>query len=95
LGCYQWKRNQVCFSLLFFIFSFFLNQKISRTFNGHTENITTLEISPDGTKLISSSLDSTVRVWDINSGTELASYPYSSRIFSLAVCPGESWVAAG
>lgn len=42
----------------------------ARSFDGHTEPVTCLAISPDGRTLVSGSLDRTVRVWDIASGQE-------------------------
>jgi WD40 repeat protein len=35
---------------------------------GHTDDVTATEWSPDGSKIVSSSLDKTVRVWDANTG---------------------------
>jgi len=67
----------------------------TRTFVGHEEDISCIEVSPDGSKLLTGGLDSTVRVWDIASGKELGTYNFSSQIFSLSICPGESWIAVG
>ena len=38
---------------------------ISYTMSGHTEPVTALELSPDGTKLLSNAMDNTVRLWDV------------------------------
>jgi WD40 repeat protein/tRNA A-37 threonylcarbamoyl transferase component Bud32 len=42
-----------------------------RTFEGHTDWVTTVAISPNGKRALSGSNDTTVRVWDLESGTEL------------------------
>jgi len=66
-----------------------------KTLVGHTDGVSCCDLSPDGTKLVTGGLDQTVKVWDLGSGKELASYSFNSQIFSLGICPGESWVAVG
>ncbi|MCI0414616.1 hypothetical protein L0222_17705, partial [bacterium] len=41
------------------------------TFEGHRADITDFVITPDGTRLISSSWDRTIRIWDLQDGNEL------------------------
>ena len=59
--------------------------KISRRFAGHIREITDVGFSPDGRRLISSSLDSTLRVWDIPTGRCLSWVSFTSPVISLAV----------
>jgi len=66
-----------------------------RIFSGHTDGVSCANVSPDGTKLLSGSLDSSLRVWDLIAGRELSCYNFDSQIFCLSICPGESWVALG
>jgi len=66
-----------------------------KSLSGHTAAASCIEVSPDGSKLITGSLDSTMRIWDIGSAKELGIYNFPSQIFSLSVCPGDSWVAVG
>lgn len=40
-------------------------QEVLYTMNGHTDTITSLQVSPDSQYLLSNSLDATVRTWDI------------------------------
>ena len=41
------------------------NQSLVRQFQGHTDGSSCIDISPDGTKLWTGSLDNTVRCWDL------------------------------
>eukprot|EP01117_Protostelium_nocturnum_P019733 TRINITY_DN8624_c0_g1_i1.p1 TRINITY_DN8624_c0_g1~~TRINITY_DN8624_c0_g1_i1.p1 ORF type:complete len:632 (+),score=127.72 TRINITY_DN8624_c0_g1_i1:174-2069(+) len=71
------------------------SNKPIRSFKGHSDGVSCVEISPDGTKLLTGSLDNTIKVWDIGTSKELASYNFPSQIFALGICPGESWIAVG
>lgn len=44
-------------------------RKLSRRFVGHSREVTDMAFSPDGRRFYSSSLDSTVRVYDMPTGT--------------------------
>ena len=39
--------------------------------SGHLNSVYSVKFSPDNTKLISCSRDTTIRIWDFNSGTEI------------------------
>ncbi|KAJ3207801.1 hypothetical protein HK099_000195, partial [Clydaea vesicula] len=69
--------------------------QLKKTFEGHGDSVTCCCLTPDGQKLITGSLDKTVRVWDIKEGTEHCQYTFNSQIFSLGVCPMEPIIAAG
>lgn len=43
-------------------------QKIVRTFEGHTETISSLQVSQDGKRLLTASWDGHIRLWDVASG---------------------------
>lgn len=42
-----------------------------RRFSGHTSPVTSLAISPDGRRFLTTGYDGTIRLWDIASGREL------------------------
>jgi uncharacterized caspase-like protein len=46
--------------------------RLVRTFQGHTGGVVSLAFSPDGLRILSASTDTTARVWDAVTGTELA-----------------------
>lgn len=43
-------------------------KKIVRTFEGHTETISSLQLSQDGRRLLTASWDGSIRLWDIATG---------------------------
>ena len=47
--------------------------KLSLTFKGHKNWITSLAVSSDGKQAITTSDDLTIKVWDMNNGKEFAS----------------------
>lgn len=66
-----------------------------KTFTGHADSVTCCCLTPDGQKLITGSLDKTVRVWDIEQGCQHISYPFPAQVFSLGVCALEPIIAVG
>jgi len=73
------------------------NQTTIRTFQGHTDGASCIDISPDGTKLWTGGLDNTVRQWDLHQlgGKQVRQHDFSSQIFSLGYCPTGEWLAVG
>ncbi|KAJ3317032.1 Transducin-like enhancer protein 4, partial [Blyttiomyces sp. JEL0837] len=70
--------------------------KLVRTLGSHDASVTCCCITPDGQRLVTGSLDSTVRMWDIYGGKEVAKFDFSSQIFSLGYCPIQpSTIAVG
>ncbi|OMJ20785.1 U3 small nucleolar RNA-associated protein 21 [Smittium culicis] len=58
-----------------------------RQFVGHKNQITDLTFSPDGRWLISSSLDSTIRTWDLPTGYLIDIFKVNSVPISLDISP--------
>ena len=58
-----------------------------RYFIGHTDTIMSVHFSPDGHTLISSSLDGTLRRWDVETGAEINEYPAGFSILSTTLSP--------
>ncbi len=73
-----------------------LARQTSRTLAGHTWTIYGLVFTPDGRTLISGGADGTVRIWDVESGSERANYRWhESWVTCLAVSPDGLTAAAG
>ena len=66
-----------------------------RLLRGHSDGASCVDISPDGTKLWTGSLDSTVRCWDLREGRQLHQHDFNSQIFSLGYSPTGDWLAVG
>lgn len=45
-----------------------VGRKVVRKFEGHDEQLTDLAFSPDARWIVSASLDSTLKVWDVPTG---------------------------
>ena len=56
-------------------------------FEGHSGTVNDVTVSRDGSRLVSCSLDKTVRVWDAASGKEVFTLEHSNYVFSVALTP--------
>ncbi len=64
-----------------------------RAMYGHTRQIGYLAASPDGRLLVSGSMDQTARVWDLETGKELAKFSHRGWIYGLAFSPDSNTLA--
>ncbi|MCI5120092.1 MAG: hypothetical protein D3908_02650 [Candidatus Electrothrix sp. AUS4] len=63
---------------------------------GHESWVSTAEWSPDGQRVLTSSSDGTVRIWDAEDGKELARYEQKVYDFSRATwSPDGKWILVG
>jgi WD40 repeat protein len=59
-----------------------------RRFEGHTEEIRGLAVSPDGKQLLTASWDKTIRLWDVAAGRELQRMEgHTDQVHSVAFLP--------
>ncbi len=70
-------------------------REMTRLLKGHTDGASCVDISPDGNKLWTGSLDTTVRCWDLREGRQTQQQDFNSQIFSLGYCPTAEWLAVG
>jgi hypothetical protein len=58
------------------------------TLQGHTAAITSVAISPDGTRALTGSQDNTAKLWDAMTGKEILSLPgHSQELTSVSFSP--------
>lgn len=62
---------------------------------GHTGTITTVAISPDGTRILSGSSDRTARLWSVDTGKKLARLPHFGTVHAVAFSPDGKHFATG
>ncbi|RKU22168.1 hypothetical protein C6503_04165 [Candidatus Poribacteria bacterium] len=65
------------------------------TFEGHRSNVFSIAYSPDGTLLASGSHDGTVRLWNVATGRNVATFKGAGEVLSVAFSPEGTIVAAG
>src|SRR5262245_35124012 len=62
---------------------------------GHAFYLTTVAFSPDGTRLVTGSLDETLRFWDARIGTLLFVSPSSGSVSGVAFSPDGTQLVRG
>ena len=66
------------------------------TFNGHTDRVTSVAWSPDGRRIASGSLDKTVQVWDVVTGSQAYTHhDHSKGVTAVAWSPDGKHIASG
>ena len=67
------------------------------TLGRHLGQVNALAFGPDGRTLYTGGSDNTVRVWDLDRGTERTrfTWPVGTKVLSMAVCPDGLRAAAG
>lgn len=68
---------------------------LCRKFSRHNRNILSVEINTDQTKLLSSSNDKTLKVWDFNTGELLKRFEYDKTLPKATWCGEKIVVATG
>ena len=66
-----------------------------RTLKGHSTFVQSVAFSPDGRQIVSGSNDQTIKLWDTESGAELATFKVHCHVTSVAFSPGGKQIASG
>jgi WD40 repeat protein len=68
-------------------------EAIEMTMTGHTDVIKQLDLSPDDTRVLTTSWDGTARLWDLATGEELfAMAGHQGRVWDAAFAPDGGWI---
>ena len=67
--------------------------KLVREFKGHTNRITGISFSPDGRWIVSSSLDQTIRTWDLPTGFLIDAFRVPDICTSVSMSPSGDFIA--
>jgi len=71
------------------------SKALIRTLSGHTSYVRTCAVSPDGSFVVSASVDKTLKIWDAKTGRERATLEGHTReVFVCAVSPDGSFVVS-
>ena len=63
------------------------NTSLVNTLIGHTDQVTSVAISPDGQTLVSGSEDHTIKIWQMSTGTLVRTLGHSQGVTSVAISP--------
>jgi len=69
--------------------------ELIREMPGHTDVVYSMVFSPDGRTLVTGSWDATMRLWDVETGRELASARGQGTVYALAITPDGTQIVAG
>lgn len=62
---------------------------------GHDRTVSCIAISPDGQRIVSGSIDQTVRIWESDTGRELVSFEAQhGPVLGVAISPNGRWIAS-
>ena len=70
--------------------------KLIRTFRGHTKNIVSLALSPDGKRIVSGGEDGNIKLWNIGSSEAIQTMKGDARdVSTVAFSPDGKYVLSG
>ena len=66
-----------------------------RPLEGHTDSVHAVAVTPDGRRAVSASGEQTLRLWNLESAKEIATFTGESAILSCAVTPDGRTMISG
>jgi glucose repression regulatory protein TUP1 len=71
------------------------SRTIKHQFTGHEQDIYSLDFARNGRIIASGSGDRSVRLWDLESNTQIANFSIEDGVTTVAISPDNLFVAAG
>ena len=68
---------------------------LDRVLVGHAHSVWSLAFTPDGSHIVSGSLDCTIRIWDVATGRLERTLPGEVMVNAVAVTPDGRWIVSG
>ena len=68
---------------------------VINSFTGHTGTVSSVSFSPDGATFASGSYDYTVKLWEVATGTNIATFRHNRRVKAVSFSPSGSLLASG
>ena len=65
------------------------------TLKGHSDSVECVAVSPDGRRVVSGSVDNTLKVWDVRTGNCVTTLEGHAWVNSVAVSPDGLHVVSG
>jgi len=70
--------------------------RLIRTFIGHSDEVNTIAITPDGSLVLSGSRDKTLKLWEISTGKEIRTFTgHSDEVTAIAITPDGKFAISG
>ncbi|WP_442945174.1 WD40 repeat domain-containing protein [Nostoc sp.] len=66
-----------------------------RTFQGHSNWVSAVALTADGRQVISASLDNTLKLWNLETGKEIATFTGEAPFICCTVAPDRVTIVAG
>ncbi len=76
------------------ILNYFVTGSVSKVVATHERSIRALAFSPDGSKILTGSVDKTAKLWDLR-GNLLKTFPFNSEIYALDFSPDGKKILVG
>jgi WD40 repeat protein len=70
-------------------------ERLVSTFEGHTDNVNAIVLTPDRMRAVSVSEDRTLKVWDISSALSIACFTADAPLASCALAANGRTIVAG
>lgn len=77
------------------IFLYTVDGKRTLTLTGHKDVVGSIAFRPDGSRLVSASYDTTIRIWDVDTGSVIRTITdHSDFVYAVTFGPDGSWLAS-